>query len=161
MGRILDRIMDFMAFLAALLMVGLAALVTYSIASRYVSLPYPTWVVQFSEYALLWLTFLGAAWLLRLEKHVSVDLLTARLGPKGQRVQKILHSLLGTMVCGVIFWNSFLLVWDQFRRGVLDIKVVDMPKYAILVIIPIGFIFLFLQFFRQFLVAIRSGSERR
>ena len=149
MSRILDKIMGFMAFLAALLMVSFAALIVYSIAARYLSLPYPTWVVQFTEYALLWITFLGAPWLLSLEKHVSVDLLTARLGPKGERIQKIIHGLLGAMVCAVITWNSSLLVWDHFQRGVIDIRAVDMPKYAILMIIPIGFIFLFMQFFRH------------
>jgi C4-dicarboxylate transporter DctQ subunit len=157
MGRMLDKIMNFMALLAALLMVFITALISYSIAARYLSLPYPTWVIQFTEYALLWVTFLGAAWLLRQEKHVSIDLLTARLGSRGKRIQKIAHSVTGGLVCVVISWNSCLLVWDHFRRGVIDIRAVDMPKYAILLIVPLGFIFLLIQFFRDLVTALKDG----
>ena len=33
------------------------------------------WVLELTEYALLWVTFLGAAWLLRQGGHVQVDVI--------------------------------------------------------------------------------------
>jgi len=40
--------------------------------------------------------------------------------------------------------------------GIIDVKAVDVPKYLILMIIPIGFFVLSLQFLRQIFRALRT-----
>jgi TRAP-type C4-dicarboxylate transport system permease small subunit len=57
---------------------------------------------------------------------------------------------MGITVCGVICWYGAKVTWGQYVRGVTDIQVVDMPKYLILMIIPLGFLILTLQFLRNF-----------
>ena len=40
------------------------------------------WVMELSEYALLYITFLSAAFVLKKEGHIVVDLVTCRLNVK-------------------------------------------------------------------------------
>ena len=96
------------------------------------------------------MTLLGTAWVLKRQKHVSVDLLTSRLGAKSKIYFNLAHSVMGIAVCGMLCWYGTDVAWGQYQRGVVDIQVVDIPKYLILMIIPIGFLILVCQFLRTF-----------
>jgi len=149
LSRFLDRILTGMAALAGLLLLFITFSISYSIFTRALNLASPVWTVQFNEYSLLWMTFLGSAWVLSRRKHVAVDIITGRLGPAGKRIAEILHSLLGTGVCGVLCWYSSLITLNLFQRGVTDVQAVDMPKYLVLMVIPVGFLVLTAQFLRN------------
>ncbi|GAH24314.1 unnamed protein product, partial [marine sediment metagenome] len=55
------------------------------------------WVLEISEVSLLFITFMGAAWLLRREGHVSLDLLVPRLKPKTQTIINVTTSIVGAI----------------------------------------------------------------
>ena len=148
-GKILDRIFSFMALLAALLLLFITFSIAYSIFTRQMGLPMPVWVVQFNEYALLWLTFLTTAWVLARNKHVSVQILSQRMGPTGVRVLGFIHNLVGAGLCAVFCWYGANTTYDHYVRQVIDVGAVDIPKAFILVIIPVGFFLLVLQFLRN------------
>lgn len=139
-----------MAFFAGALLLFVTFSISYTIFSRITGLSPPLWVLQYNEYALLWITFLGTAWVLKRNKHVSIDLLTGRLSPKKQSWFRLFHSLLGIVLCLVFLWYSAWVTIEQFQRKVIDVQAVDVPKYIILMVIPIGFFALVLQFARQF-----------
>ena len=159
LGRLLDRILTGMAVLAGLLLLFMTFSISYSIFTRALSFQSPVWTVQFNEYSLLWMTFLGSAWVLRRQKHVAVDVITGRLGPNGRRIADVVHSLLGTGVCGVLCWYSFLMTLNLFQRGVTDVQAVDIPKYLVLMVIPAGFLVITAQFFRNLTVSLRSTKR--
>lgn len=46
------------------------------------------------------------------------------------------------------------------QRGIIDVQAVDVPKYLILMIIPIGFFFLVIQFVRQFFNTLKQLGSR-
>jgi C4-dicarboxylate transporter DctQ subunit len=148
-SRFLDRVLSGMAVLAGLLLLFITFSISYSIFTRALGVGSPVWTVQFNEYSLLWMTFLGSAWVLSRRKHVAVDIITGRLGPRGKRIADVLHSLAGTGVCGVLCWYSFLITLNLFQRGVTDVQAVDIPKYLVLMVIPIGFLVLTVQFLRN------------
>jgi TRAP-type C4-dicarboxylate transport system permease small subunit len=85
--RALDRAIGFLCALGAavagaLLLVCLA-LVSYSVAMRYF-LGHPTpWVDEVVGYLLIGLVMAAAADALRRGEHIGVDVLAARLGPRG------------------------------------------------------------------------------
>ena len=82
------------------------------------------------------------------KKHVSIDLFTRNLGPRKARLVSVLHNVLGIAVCSTLFWYCARVVYGQYQRGVIDVQAIDMPKYLVLSIIPIGFLLLALQFLR-------------
>ena len=159
MTRMLNRVCRAMAVLGGLLLLFITFSIAYSIVTRKLDLPTPVWVVQFNEYALLWLPFLATAWILSRVQHVSVQFLVLYLGRKGRRILDIIHSFMGMILCGIFCWYGILTTWDHHVRGVIDVASVDVPKAYVLVIIPVGFFFLTLQFLSQFLVGL-LGKEK-
>lgn len=149
MKKIIDHLLNFGAFSAGVLLLFVTFSISYSIFSRAVGFSSPVWIVQFNEYALLWITFLGTTWVLARDKHVSIDLLTGRFSQRRKTWFELFHGILGTVVCLVFIWYGFWTTFGQYKRGILDVQAVDIPKYLILMIIPIGFLLLAIQFIRQ------------
>ncbi len=156
MCKVLDRLCDVLAVVAALLLLFITISISYSIFARLVGIHSPIWTVQMNEYALLWLTFLGAAWLLSRDKHVSIHLVFQRLGNKSQKVMGLVHSIMGAVLCGALCWFGIFTTWGQFERKVIDVQSIDVPKAYVLVVIPLGFLLLFLQFARKFIAKLRE-----
>ena len=150
MDKALRAILSIMGVLAGLLLLFITISIGYTIFARFFGFSGPVWVVQFTEYSLLWMTLLGAAWVLKKNRHVSVDLLTSRLTSPTKNYLHLAHSVIGITVCGVLCWYGAKVTWGQYLRGVTDIQVVDIPKYLILIIIPLGFLILTLQFLGNF-----------
>ena len=159
MVRMLNRVCSAMAVLGGLLLLFITFSIAYSIVTRKLNLPTPVWVVQFNEYALLWVPFLATAWILSRNQHVSVQFLVQYLGKRGRKALDVVHSLLGMIVCAVFCWYGIITTWDHYVRGVIDVASVDVPKAYALVIIPVGFFFLTLQFLSKFLAALRDREN--
>jgi TRAP-type C4-dicarboxylate transport system permease small subunit len=155
LDRMLNRVETVLAVLAGLLLLFITFSICVSIALRTLNLQVPLWSVQFNEYALLWITFLGGAWLLRKKRHVSLDILTRRLSESNLRILSSLHAILGLLVCGCLTWISGVVVWDHFQRGIIDVRAVDVPKHWILAVIFLGFLTLTLEFMCEMLLEIR------
>ena len=100
--RIFERTNNLLAFIAGVIIIFTMAAVTYEVIMRYF-LNRPTlWVVEVSGYSLLFITFLGAAWVLRRGGHVRIDLLTNRLKPRNQIRLNIITSIMAAIICLVI-----------------------------------------------------------
>ena len=156
MKRVMNVVLTTSAVLAGFLLLFLTFIIAYTIFARFVGISGPVWAVQFTEYAMLWMALLGAAWVLQRQKHVSVDLITGRLSTRVRAYFDLAHGIMGMAVCGVLCWYGTIVTWGQWQRGVVDIQVVDTPKYLILIIIPVGFLFLIAQFLRQFLIDLQQ-----
>lgn len=151
MISLLDRVCRFFALLGSLLLLFITGSIGYSIIARVTEIPNPIWIIQFNEYALLWITFLGTAWLLSEDKHISLTVLTERLGPRTNRVLRVANNLVGAVLCGIFSWYGFLTARDHIARQVIDTMAVDVPKGYVLAIIPLGFFLLTLQFLAKFI----------
>jgi len=154
-----DRIFGTLAFIAGVLLLLITIFVCYAVIIRYAGFKPPVWVLQFTEYALLWITFLGAAWLLKKDGHIRIDTIVSRLKPASFRKVGIIDDLLGFIVSAIIFWFGTQHTIDSFQRAVMDVKGVMVPKFAIFLIIPLGGLALAIQFGRDFLNKIRSKSR--
>ena len=161
MNRLLNTVLIILAVLSGLLLLFVTFSITFNIFARYLGFAGIIWGVQFTEYSLLWITLLGAAWVLQRNRHVAVDLVTNRLGPQTRSYLNVVHSIMGIVLCAVLCWYGAIVTWGQFQRGVTDIQVVDIPKYLVLIIIPIGFFFLTLQFLRKFFESLKKIRVER
>ena len=151
-----DFIIEFLASLAGMIIFAIAVIVTCTAVLRYAGFRPPAWTFQFTEYALLWFTFLGAAWLLREGGHIRIDTLISRLNQNRLRKVEIIDDILGFIVSAIIFWFGTLHAIDLYQRGVMEVKGVIFPKFPIFLIIPVGGLTLSIQFGRQFVKKIRS-----
>lgn len=144
-----------LALLGALLMGGMALWITYEVLMRYL-LGRPTfWAVDLSEYAMLWVAFLSAPWVLRREGHVRVEVFIERMRPRQQQRLGILTSALGAIVCAIMAWQGAVTVWDFYVRGVSVAREWQIPQCLVYLAIPIGSGLLTIEFVR------RAGRYRR
>lgn len=161
LDKALSHLEAALAVLAGLLLLFITFSICAAIALRTLNLQVPLWSVQFNEYSLLWITFLGGAWLLRKKRHVALDVLTRRLKGRNLKILNTLHAILGFLVCGFLTWICGAVVWDHFQRGVMDVRAVDVPKHWILAVVLAGFLLLALQFLCEMLQAFRLLREDR
>lgn len=144
-----DVILDLGGGLAALIIIFMMLAVIYEVVMRYF-LDHPTmWVLEVVEWCLVWMTFLCAAWVLREEAHVKMDIFVTRLNPKAQALFSVITSIVGALICLTFVWYGAQVVWDHFARGVVEAKMLRAPKAPLMVIIPAGFFLLFIQFLRR------------
>lgn len=148
-GVIFNRIMDIMVVMAAVLLIFTMLSIGTEVVSRYFLNKPLFWVLEVSEYSLLFITFLGAAWLLRREKHVKMDLVLNHLGLRTQALLNIVTSIIGTIACLSLAWYSAQATWFTYRDGSVFPTDLEVPEFIILAIIPIGSLLLFIQFLRR------------
>jgi len=108
------------------------------------------WVVEISEYALLWITFLGAAWVLRQGGHVRVDIMLQYLSPRALRICGLFSSASGAFVTLVLFGFGVEATVSAYLRGAFKPTGIDVPTWLVIIVIPVGAVLLFLRFARFF-----------
>ena len=148
-SRLFDLILNSAAYLSGILIFLMILFVSYACFARYLGFTPPVWVLQFTEYALLWVTFLGAGWLLRQGGHIRVDTMIVRFTRKNRWIIDLVDNLFGLCVCAVLFWMGLLNTIDLYNRQIMDFNAVIIPKYIIFWVIPFGGLLLLLQFVRD------------
>lgn len=161
MEKTIDKILTALGVIPALLLLFMVLSISFTIFARFLGFSGLIWGVQFTEYALLWMTLLGATWVLKRDKHVTVDLITGLLKKRTKAYFDLVHSIMGFAVSMVLCWYGAVVSWGQYQRGVVDIQVVDVPKYLVLMVIPAGFFFLSLEFIRKFLTTLKAIRRRK
>jgi TRAP-type C4-dicarboxylate transport system permease small subunit len=142
-------VIDLGAALAAALLIAIMLATTIKVIFRYVLNQGLIGIDQISGTLLLYITFLGAAWVLRREEHVAIDLLVAGRSPKVRRRFHVVSSILGALVCLVLTVAGTLEVIGSWQRGVLIPAEIEIPRAINLVVIPLGSLCLGLQFVRR------------
>lgn len=147
--RILEWIEDAMSFGAILLLAAITAAVCLEVFMRYVLNDPLVWVVEFSEYALLYICFLGTAWALREGNHVRVDIFLSAFSERWRQRFGVVSSLLGLGIASVLVIWGALAVREKFISGAYNPTVVEFPTWIVLLCIPVGSLILALRFLRN------------
>ncbi len=103
------------------------------------------WVLEGTEYALLYITFLVAAWLLKKEGHVKVDIVLNQLGPRARAILNFATSIILAVLCLLLVWYGAQSTLENFQKGLLSVRYYELPKFVFLIIIPVGSFFLLIQ----------------
>jgi len=146
MSRLLGKINTLVAVCGACIMLFIMFSISYGALTRTLNLPSPIWIVQVNEYSLVWVCFLGTAWVLSNNKHVRVDILISRFDQRKQTLLMFIQDAVSTLLCGVFFYLGTLSTWEHFRDKVMDVGSIDVPKAYIIGVIPLGFLLLTFQF---------------
>ena len=92
LGRLFDYLNIVMVVISAILLMGLTFIVGADITLRYLFNKPLGWVKEVSEYTLVALGFLVAAWILKDDGHVKMDLVLNKVGPRAQTMMNIITS---------------------------------------------------------------------
>ena len=149
LGKILDQVNIIMVVISTVLILGLTLIVGADITLRYVFLRPLGWVKEVSEYILVALGFLVAAWILKDDGHVKMDLLLNKVNPKVQTVMNIITSIMSALVVLIVTWFTLRVMADFYRTKLVTPSVLEPPKWILLIPIFVGSLLLAIQFIRR------------
>lgn len=137
--RAYDALLTAMAILAGVTLVWLMVAVIVSVTMRNAGLQPFAWLFVSTEYGLLYMTMLGAPWLVRKKGHVHIELVTASLPDGVRRVVSRLVALLCVAVCVVLAWKGAELVATNLERGDYDVRAYFYPRWLLTIAFPLSF----------------------
>lgn len=146
--RAYDALIDGALKLGNVLVAGIFLAIVYDVAQRSVGLRPPAWTSALSEYAMLYMTMLAAPALVRQGGHVAVDSFLARLRPGGRWWVERLIYLACIAICLLLAWYGGSMTWDAASRGEMDVRSIELPRWALVGILPVGFVLCAVEFAR-------------
>jgi TRAP-type C4-dicarboxylate transport system permease small subunit len=149
LGKLFDYLNIVMVVIGAILLVGLTLIVGADITLRYLFNKPLGWVKEVSEYTLVALGFLVAAWILKDEGHVKMDLVLNNVGSRVQTMMNIITSIISTIVLLTVTWFSLRVIGDFYRTKLVAPTVLEPPKWVLLTPILVGSFLLAVQFIRR------------
>jgi C4-dicarboxylate transporter DctQ subunit len=158
-SAVFDFIVGALVYVAAAILAFITLAVCWDVIVRSVAARPLPWVLEFTEYGLLYMTFLCTAWVLKNEGHVTSDLLISSLKKKTQIVLNTVTSITGGLVCLILTWFGTSVSLEKLHMGSYQPTAMEPPDFPIFVIIPIGSFLLFIQFMRRAWVHRTSWKE--
>lgn len=145
-----DRLLGVLAGIAAVVVVLLTLAVTMDVLMRYALNMTYVGLFEISEYSLLWMTFLGAPWIMRKDGHVRVDLVLVFLGQKQRERLNLIASVLSAIILLILTIVTARLTFNDWLTGFeLSSGILEPPKWPLEIIIPVGFALLTVQLLRM------------
>ncbi len=138
-----DRLIDWLAVLAALMIVLLTVLIVIDVGARSARIFTLPWSLEATEYMLYAITFLGAPWVLREEGHIAIELVVERLAPRTRAHVRRLANVIGAAVCAILFFYACRVLWRSYEAGTMVQKSFVFPEWLVFVIVPPVMLILF------------------
>ena len=146
------------AILGAAMLFMIAFIVCLEVTVRALGGASQLWVIEVSEYALLFITFLGAPYLLEKNLHVVLDLLYDSLSGRPRIALQFINASIGFVLCSVLTVVGISVVIEQFQLGVRQVTVMRPTSWWITAALPLGMGLMAVQFFEQ-LVRCLQGKK--
>ncbi|MEX0409528.1 TRAP transporter small permease [Aquibium sp. LZ166] len=134
----LGRLLALGAALSALLMIFCAGSLGYGILVRLTTGASSIWPIDMAGHTLVYIVMLAAAEAFRRNEHIGVDLLTARLPPRGRAIADRWAALVVLVTAAVLLWTGIDMV--QFSRAINlhTSDYVELPLHIVQAAMPVG-----------------------
>ena len=157
--NIYNRIIELGALIAGVLLIFLMLSVTLEVALRYFLGRPTSWVMEICGYILLYIPFLVAAWILRRDGHVRMDLVIGTLSPKVQSLVNAITSFVSAVICLLLTWYGIKATLYFSKMGYKTPTILMLPKSMIITIIFVGSFLLSVQFLIEAFKYLRTWRE--
>ena len=146
--RAYDNVLTGMAILSGLLLLWMMVSIIVSVTMRNLGLQPFAWLFTSLEYGLLYMTMLGAPWLVREKGHVHIELVTAAL-PDGLRaIVSRGVALACVVVCAILAWKGVDLLMTNIERNDYDVRAYYFPRWILTISFPVSFGLMAIEFSR-------------
>jgi len=146
--KVLDYVNNSFSAFSGFLVVFAAIAVCVGVITRSIGHPIG-WIVEVTAFILFCICFLVAAWVLKKEGHVVIDVVIKRLSPRNQSMCHIVNSIICALICLVIFIDSTKVTRDYIISNETVVSVLEPPKWILFIVVPIGSFLLFFQFIKR------------
>ncbi len=157
-ARLFSRMNLICAGAGAAILFFVASIILWEVLSRSIFDQSRLWVIEVSEYSLLFITFLGAPYLLEKNMHVVLDLVYDSLGPTWRRIATVTNASIGLAICAILTVVGIMVVIDQYEVGVRQTTVMAPYSFWITAALPFGMFLMGFQFLDKGLRAL-AGED--
>lgn len=105
-GRGLDLIQRVLITIVTILIAVSALLLFWQVTDRLVFAGGQNWIDEFARLSLIWMTFLGAAALIRERRHLAVDYIVGKFPPRLRVVFSVAADLLILALVVLLLWHT-------------------------------------------------------
>jgi TRAP-type C4-dicarboxylate transport system permease small subunit len=95
-------------------------------------------MIEGTEYALYFATFLSVPGILRTREHIRVDFLIAHASPEKRRSVEVLACIVIIAVSAVLLWYGTKMLIDRYLDGRLIFKDIVFPQWWLMWAIPLS-----------------------
>ncbi|MDH5556700.1 MAG: TRAP transporter small permease [Alphaproteobacteria bacterium] len=156
MFRLIDRIGDFLAMLAAWMFFAIGGMILWEVFFRYVFTSPTIWAEELARFFQIWALYIAAASVLRQGSMIRIGLLIDRLGPRARAAAEIFSLAVVAAFSAVACWYGGWIALDSFEAGRMTGTMLNVPHWMTEIAIPLGFAILLLQALTQIVRAIRG-----
>ncbi len=140
-----------MALAAGVLMVAMMAMIVADVVLRNLGYQSSAHFFTFTEYFLLLIPLLGAPWLVREKGHIYIELLVGALPPRPRQALMRVIVIVSLAVCAVLAWYGGAITVQNFVQNEKDVRSFDMPRWMLMLSMPLAFGMMALEFLRLLL----------
>lgn len=157
---VFDRLLDLLMIIGAALIVFDVFAVSLDVMVRYIFGFTYVQLFETVEFTLLWMTFLGTAWLLRERGHVRVELVVSKLSPENRSKFELVVYIAVILLLSILAVYSAKMVIEHVGSGAKLAGVMRPKRWVVEIIIPIGFMFMLVEAIREFVLTLRNIKGR-
>ncbi|MEO1102512.1 MAG: TRAP transporter small permease [Pseudomonadota bacterium] len=146
--RLYDFVVVALAVVAGAILPSFMAIIVYQVIARNLGFQPSAHFFTFTEYGLLFMTLLGAPWLVRERGHVYIEIVTAALPVNLRGIVSRLVSGLCVVICLILAVKGADIARTNFLSGEMDVRSLYFPRWILISSIPIGFSLMAVEFAR-------------
>ena len=146
--RLVDKIIIGLAIFAGVYLVIIMIGIVFQASARSLGYSGSSHIFTFTEFGLLYIAMAAAPWLVRSRGHVYIEILTAAVPDAVRPTLSRLVTALCVIVCVTVVWFGTETTITAWQRGDADMRSIDMPRWLLLISIPISFALMAIEFAR-------------
>jgi len=145
--KIYNACRDGLACIAGLLILAMMLYISAAVVLRHTAYPIE-WALEISEYSLVFLTFFATGWVFKRGGHIRIDVLQTLLRAKYH--DKYNASVYGivALLCLAFTVIGIIATLNMYTDNILQVRILTFPKWILIIVVPIGGFFLFVESLR-------------
>lgn len=144
-----DRFLDILSGLVMVIMVVQMLGIVAHVILRYVFRSPWQGTMAWAQISLVWILFLGSAWVLREEKHITLEMVVGNFNRRTRALIDTITSVMALIAMLIVTWYGTGFVLRSYREGIYMLEYYEIMQAPVYAIVPIGSLFLLLQFLRR------------
>jgi TRAP-type transport system small permease protein len=136
-SHLIDRIVEGFGVLSGFMLCSMISMSFFESVARYLGYP-TTWTLEFTEYALVYLVYLGMSYAEKYGSHIRVEFFINLLPKKIKNHVEIFNAFCIILFSVMMTYYGFRLLSRSFASGVVSPTPVRVPLFWIHAVLPIG-----------------------
>lgn len=155
--KFVDRLTNIGAVIGGIFTGIMTLIICYAVVGRFILHRPIGWSEEISMYLMVWAVFLGAAFTLKEDAHIGVDILISRVTPRIKNIFLFFHYGVGIVFFAILFYTGIETVVWSFKMGSRSMAI-EFPLHLAQLSVPVGSVILMLQCVHKMIVLRRGGD---